>query len=93
MVDETTDKANKEQVVLVFGLVDVFGWVDEDLVAHEVFIGLCYKASIISEVLLAVIKDTILRMNLKLEYYHGQCYNGASCMNGAEKGVAKTRLW
>ena len=34
MIDETTDEANKEQVVIYFH------WVDDDLDVHEVFIGL-----------------------------------------------------
>ncbi len=49
MVDETTDKANNEQVVL--GL----RWVDNALVAHEEFVGLYRIDSITSEVLVAVI--------------------------------------
>ena len=38
---------------------------------------------------MAVIKDTLLRMNLKIEHCCGQCYDGASSMSGAKKGVAK----
>ena len=83
MVDETTDKANKEQVVLVFQ------WVDNDLVAHEEFVGLYLTDSITSKALVAVIKDTLLRMYLKIEHCHGQCYIGVSSMFGAKKGVAK----
>ena len=83
MVDETTDKANKEQVVLVFR------WGDNDLVAHEEFVGLYLTDSITSKALVAVIKDTLLRMNLKIEHCRGQCYDGASSMSGAKKGVAK----
>ncbi len=62
MVDETTNKANNEQVVLVLQ------WVDNALVAHEEFVGLYRIDSITSEVLVAVIKDTLLRMNLKIEH-------------------------
>ena len=65
MVDETTDKANKQQVVLVFR------WVDDALVAHEEFIGLYLTDSIRFEALVAVIKDTLLRMNLKIEHCRG----------------------
>ena len=82
MMDETTDKANKEQVVLVFR------WVDDALVARE-FVGLYLTDSIRSEALVAVIKDTQLRMNLKIEHCRGQCYDGASSMSGAKKGAAK----
>ena len=83
MVDETTDKANKEQVVLVFR------WVDDLLVAHEEFVGLYLTDSITSEALVGVTKDTLLRMNLKIEHCRGQCYDGASSMSGAKKEVAK----
>ena len=71
MVDETTDKANKEQVVLVFR------WVDDTLVVHEEFIGLYLTDFIRSEALVAVNKDTLLRMNLKNEHCRAQCYDGA----------------
>ena len=84
MVDETTDSANQEQVVLVFR------YVDEDLVAHEEFVGLYLTDSITSAALVAIIKDTLLRLNLKMKNCRGQCYDGASSMCGAKKGVAKT---
>ena len=83
MVDETTDKANKEQVVLVFR------WVHDALVAHEEFIGLYLTHSIRSEALVTMIKDTLLRMNLKIKHYSGQCYDGASSRSDAMKGVTK----
>lgn len=86
MVDGATDKANQEQVVLVFR------WVDDNLVTHEEFVGLYLTASIKSEALVAVIKDTLLRMNLKIGHCRGQCYDGTSSMSGAKKGVAKVLL-
>ena len=83
MVDETTDMSNKEQVVLVFRRVD------NDLVPHEEFVGLYQTDSITSNALVAVIRDVLLRLNLKIECCRGQCYDGASAMAGAKKGVAK----
>ena len=83
MVDETTDMSNKEQVVLVFR------WVDNDLVPHEEFVGLYQTDSITSNALVAMIRDVLLRLNLKIECCRGQCYDGASAMAGAKKGVAK----
>lgn len=83
MGDEATDCSNKEQVVLPFR------WVDEDLAAHEEFIGLYLTDSTTASALVAIIEDTILRMNIKLEHCRGQCYDGASVMSGAKKGVAK----
>ena len=66
----------------------VFRWVNEDLVAHEEFIGLYLTARITSAALVTIIEDTILRMNIKLEHCHGQCYDGASAMTGMKNGVA-----
>ena len=57
----------------------------EDLVAHEEFIGLYLTESITS---VAIIEDTILRMNIMLEHCRGQCYDGASAMTGVKNGVA-----
>ena len=60
MMDEATDCGNEEQVLLVFC------WVDEDLTPHEEFIGLYLTTSITAAALLAIVEDTILRLNLKL---------------------------
>ena len=38
---------------------------------------------------MAVIKDTLLRMNLILGKVRGQCYDGVASMAGAISGVAK----
>ena len=73
----------KEQVVLVFR------WVDNHLVPHEEFVGLYQTDSITSNALVAVIRDALLRLNQKMECCRGQCYDGASAMAGAKKGVAK----
>ena len=83
MIDETTDASNVEQVVLVFR------WVDDNLAVHEEFIGLYQSDSIDAKSLVAIIRDTLLRMNLKIENCRGQCYDGASSMSGAKGGVAK----
>ena len=65
MVDETTDKANNGQIVLLFQ------WVDDALVVHEEFVGLYLTDSITSEALVAVIKDTLVRLNLKIQHCLG----------------------
>ena len=70
----STGKANKEQVVLVFW------WVDNALVVHEEFVGL-YLADYHIK---GIIGDCDQGHRC-----HGQCYNGASPMSGAKKGVAK----
>ena len=38
---------------------------------------------------MSIIKDTLLRMNLKIEHCRGQCYDGASAMSVAKNDVAK----
>jgi len=83
MIDESTDIANVEQVVLVIR------WVDNALDAHEEFVGLYQTDSLEAKALVTIIKDTILRFNLKLEICRGQCYDGASVMSGIKTGVAK----
>ncbi len=56
---------------------------------HEEFIGLYEVASIQADMLIAVIKDCLLRLNLSLNKVRGQCYDGASNMSGIRNGVAK----
>lgn len=70
MVDETTDMANKEQVVMVFR------WVSDELGVHEDFLGLYETHSIEAKALVGVIKDTLLRLNLKLEHSGGSVMMG-----------------
>ena len=51
--------------------------------------GLYMVPSIDADTLVTVIKDCLVRMNLSLTKCRGQCYDGASNMSGANKGVAK----
>ena len=83
MVDETTDCANHEQVVICLR------WVDDCFDVHEDFIGVYAVENICSDTLVQVIKDVLLRMNLALSKMRGQCYDGASAMAGSKSGVAK----
>ena len=83
MVDETIDSSNTEQVVLVIR------WVDGQLIVHKEFIGLYSVSAIDADTLTSVIKDSLVRLNLSLNKMRGQCYDGASGMSGAKKGVAK----
>ena len=82
MVDETTDGANKEQVVLCCR------WVDSSMNAHEEFIGLYETETTEASMLLRVIHDTMTRLNISITKLRGQCYDGASSMAGSRKGVA-----
>jgi hypothetical protein len=82
MIDETSDISTQEQVVVVMR------WVDGNLDVHEDFIGLHATPSIDADTLIAIIRDVLLRLNLKLENCRGQCFDGASNMQGVRKGVA-----
>ena len=57
---------------------------------HEEFIGLYSTSSTTAESMVFIVKDTLLRMNLKIEHCRGQCYDGASAMSGVKKVVAKS---
>ena len=83
MIDETTDISNTEQVVLVFR------WVNSELSVYKEFIGLYITESLQASSLVHIIKDVMLRLNLKVELCRGQCYDGASIMSGTKNGVAK----
>ena len=81
MADEVTDASNKEQVVICFRRVD------DQLEAHEDFVGLYMVESIQSDNIVHVLTDTMTRMNLSINNCRGQCYDGASNMAGSRKGV------
>ena len=64
MIDETTDIANIEQVVLVFR------WVNNELSVHEEFIDL-YQTKTLQlypSSLVQIIKDVMLWLNLKIVF-------------------------
>ena len=83
MADECTDCSNKEQFT-----VNIW-WVDKKLKEYENFIGL-YKVDITDvHSLVFPIRDVLLRINVNIAICRGQCYDGASNMSGACKGVAK----
>ena len=63
-------------------------WADDNSVAHEDFIGLHPIPDTSADEIVAVIKDILIRMNLKIENARGQCYDGAASMAGKRLGVA-----
>ena len=85
MVDETTDVSNHEQATIVLRRVtdktDMF----------EDFLGVYQVPSTNSSTLTKVVKDVLCRYNLSLGKLRGQCYDGASAIQGARSGVA-TRI-
>ena len=62
------------------------------MVAHEEFIGFCHILNIVSDTIVSVIKDVLLKMNLGLLKCRGQCYDGAGTMAGCRNGVAAQLL-
>ena len=82
MADEVTDSSNRKQVVICLR------WVDKNLEPHEDFIGLDKVDSTAADVIVKVLKDTLLRFNLSINQCRGQCYNGASSMSGRRSGTA-----
>ena len=82
MADEVTDASNIEQVAICLR------YIDDNFDAHEDFVGMYAVESIKADVLVQVLKDTLLRMNLPLAHCRGQCYDGAANMAGARNGVA-----
>ena len=82
MADETADVSNKEQLVICIR------WVDESFVVHEGFIGMHPLERTTADQVVAVLKNTLLRMNVNIQRARGQCYDGAATMAGEKTGVA-----
>ena len=82
MADEVTDSSNKEQLVICLRSVD------DNFQTSEDFIGLHHVESIKAYVLVACLKDAMLRMNLSIINCHAQCYDGASTMCGVRNGAS-----
>ena len=82
MADEVTDASNIEQVAICLRSID------DNFDAHEDFVGMYAVESIKADILVQVLKDTLLRMNLPITNCRGQCYDGAANMAGARHGVA-----
>ena len=83
MCDERTDTSNREQVVLCIR------WINDELEPHEDFIGLYIVDNILANTIVAMIKDSLIQMNLSLSKCQGQCYDRTSVMTGVRNGVAK----
>ena len=74
MVDEATDKSNKEQLTLVVR------WVSDDFVVSEEFLGLYTLSAIDARNIVDVMKDAFLWFQIPLAKLLGQCYDGCSTM-------------
>ncbi len=82
MVDETTDKSNKEQLTLIIRCVD------QNFDVFEEFMGLYSLHSITAASIVSTILDALLQFEIPLSRIRGQCYDGCSTMAGAKSGVA-----
>ncbi|KXJ16287.1 hypothetical protein AC249_AIPGENE28260 [Exaiptasia diaphana] len=63
-------------------LSKVIRWIDEELEAHEDFLGFVNIPNICADTIVAVIKDLFSRLTLSLNNMRGKCYDGASNMLG-----------
>lgn len=57
-------------------------WIDDNLEPHKDFTGLYKVDSTAADVIVKVLKGTLLRFNLSINQCRGQCYDGASNMSG-----------
>ena len=82
MADEVTVSSNREQFVICLR------WVDSaSLFVNEDLIGL-YQVDITAATLFSSLKDVLLRLHINIQNCRAQCFDGASNMNGARRGVA-----
>ena len=83
--DEATDLSNTEQMILSLR------YVDDDLDVHEKVIGLHSPGVHLCRCNCIKTVQDILRLNLRIDNYRGQCYDGANSMSGSKSGVS-TRI-
>ena len=62
---------------------------DDELEAHDEFIGLKNMPNTDVDSIVRDLKDVLLRMHLKLNKGRGHCYDGCSTMSGLKSGVDK----
>ena len=62
---------------------------DDDLNAHEGFLGFYQIRNIESNTISSALQDILVRAQLSLNNCRGQCYDGASNMLGRKSGVAQ----
>ncbi|XP_019260033.1 PREDICTED: zinc finger MYM-type protein 1-like [Nicotiana attenuata] len=83
LVDESLDVSRKEQMAIVLRYVDKKGSV------MERFIGMVYVRDTSALSLKKAIVDVLVHHSLSLSSIRGQCYDGASNMQGDIKGLKK----
>ena len=83
IADEYTDISSKEQLTFCLR------WIDEDLNGHEEFLGFYQIRNIVSNSISSALQDILVRAQLSLNNFRGQCYDGDSNMPGRKSGVAQ----
>ncbi|XP_019239362.1 PREDICTED: E3 SUMO-protein ligase KIAA1586-like [Nicotiana attenuata] len=81
LVDESCDVSRKEQLVIILRYVNGCGYVVEHftgIVHVRITSALCLKEAIV---------DYLAQYSLSLYYVYGQCYDGASNMQGNLRGL------
>ena len=82
MIDETCDVSKKEQVSLVVR------YCDKQFNVYEKFLGFERTGEMSGEALFELLVQWLNKLDFKMKYLVGQCYDGASSMRGEYKGVA-----
>ena len=80
MADETTDAANKEQLVVVYR------WIADEFCVYEESVGL---RELDSQSIFHELTNSLEKLHLDIHRMRGQCYDGASTMSGIKNVVAK----
>lgn len=86
MVDETQDCSIREQVSFCVRTVD------SNFEIIENFLGLYVTPNQESQTLFSIVNDIFVRLDLSFSKLRGQCYDGASNMSGAFKGLQRLVL-
>lgn len=86
IADETSDISVSEQMSFCLRSVNA------SLEVEEYFIGVHETESTTADVLYNMIRDVLLRCQLKIGNCRGQCYDGAANMSGCVNGVQKKIL-
>ena len=84
LVDEDTEVSNTQQLVVCIR------WVTKDLEVEEDFIGLVPREQALADVIVAAIKDLLMRFSLPIINTKAQCYGGCFTMVGSKKGVGES---
>ncbi|KAK0152297.1 Zinc finger MYM-type protein 1 [Merluccius polli] len=80
IIDGTQDVSGEQESICI-------RYVDQDLVPHEVFVGLYEVSGTTGEAIARMARDVLLRLNIPIACLRGQTYDGAANMSGKHSGV------